>query len=128
MQSDISKPASRRIFLFVILLASSFVFIEVPFVDNLFINNADAVVGRPASPGSAAGVKRRTRRRTVKVVATTTAATATVIVAGTRVATLPQTCSQIISGGEQYYLCDGVYYKPYYEGTEVVYVVVDKPK
>ncbi len=34
-----------------------------------FVGNAEAVVGRPVTPGSVAGVRRRTRRRTAAVTA-----------------------------------------------------------
>jgi hypothetical protein len=44
------------------------------------IQDAEAVVGRPATPGSVAGVRRRTRRRTAAVMATTPVVVAPVVV------------------------------------------------
>jgi hypothetical protein len=76
------------------------------------LNTAEAVVGRPASPTSVAGVKRRTRRRTARRVS-----------AGTRVTVLPSGCTTIVKQGVTYHYCGGVYYRPYYEGNTVVYVV-----
>jgi len=46
---------------------------------------------------------------------------------GTRVHVLPGGCRDVVVGGETYYYCDGVYYQVYYEGDQVVYVVVDEP-
>jgi hypothetical protein len=89
--------------------------IDFPVIDsrNLSsVRNAEAVVGRPASPTSVAGVHRRTRRRTARRVAV-----------GTRVYTLPAGCTTVIMRGVRYHSCGGVYYRPYYEGNTVVYVV-----
>jgi hypothetical protein len=49
------------------------------------------------------------------------------IAIGTRVATLPYGCSQLVTGTAVYYDCGGAYYRSYYQGTEVVYVVVEQP-
>lgn len=46
---------------------------------------------------------------------------------GTRVARLPTSCTTVVADNVTYHNCNGVYYRPYYQGTEVVYVVVDKP-
>ena len=46
---------------------------------------------------------------------------------GTRVATLPRGCTTVVTDDVTYHHCDGVYYRPSYEGTKVVYVVVDAP-
>jgi hypothetical protein len=54
-------------------------------------------------------------------------AVAAAIVVGTRVATLPRSCATVVTDDVTYHYCDGVYYRPYYEGTTVVYVVVDAP-
>lgn len=42
-------------------------------------------------------------------------------------ATLPRSCTRVVTDNVTYHNCNGVYYRPYYQGTEVVYVVVDKP-
>ena len=87
--------------------------------NNLADTVAAARLGRPATPGSVAGVRRRTRRRTVVV---------TAAVIGSRHYALPSGCPKVIHGGVTYHSCGGCYYKPYYEGTQVVYVVVEAPE
>ena len=52
---------------------------------------------------------------------------AAAIAVGTRVATLPRSCTTVVTYGTTYHHCGGVYYRPYYQGTTVVYVVVDAP-
>lgn len=72
-----------------------------------------ARVGRPATPGSVAGVRRRTRRRTRRRVSV-----------GMSMYSLPYGCANTIyRGGVQYYYCGGIYYRPAYQGTTVVYIV-----
>jgi hypothetical protein len=73
------------------------------------INEAHAIVGRPITPVSVAGVARRTTRRMIY---------RTTIY----VATLPTTsCTRVVIEGTSLYLCGTTYYEPY--GNE--YVVVD---
>ncbi|PYY13366.1 MAG: hypothetical protein DMG61_13555 [Acidobacteria bacterium] len=43
------------------------------------------------------------------------------------VPTLPGGCATIASGGAMIYQCSNVYYRPYYQGTQVVYQVVTYP-
>jgi hypothetical protein len=108
----IIKPSPKLLFL---LLLSFVLLIDFPVADIpkvSLVNNAEAVVGRPASPNSVAGVHRRTRRRTRRRVA-----------AGTRVHALPAGCTTVVTRGVKYHNCGGVYYRPYYEGNTVVYVV-----
>jgi hypothetical protein len=64
------------------------------------VSAAEARVGRPATPGSVAGVARRTTRRTV--------ARTTVYVAA-----LPRGCSTVVVNGVSLSQCGGVYYQPY---------------
>ena len=72
-----------------------------------------AKVGRPASPTSIAGVRRRTRRRTRRRV-----------YRNARLTSLPYGCSVTrIRGGVTYYYCSGIWYRPAYQGTTVVYIV-----
>ncbi len=116
MNIQILKNASKQwlIILFLLLLSFALV-IDFPVANtpNLFsVRNAEARLGRPASPNSAAGVHRRTKKRTARRVA-----------AGTRVRTLPAGCTTVIKRGVNYHSCGGVYYRPYYEGNTVVYVV-----
>lgn len=96
--------------LLITLVAVDFSSVELPTI--VVMNTAEAVIGRPASPTSVAGVKRRTRRRTARRVAV-----------GTRVYTLPSGCITVVKRGVTYHHCGGVYYRPYYQGNTVVYVV-----
>lgn len=72
---------------------------------------AHAVVGRPLTPMSYAGVARRTARRTTR---------RNVAYASGTVAALPGGCA--FAGG--IYACGAVRYRPYYDGPTVVYQVV----
>ena len=74
---------------------------------------AVARIGRPATPASVAGVRRRTRRRTRRRVAV-----------GMTMTTLPYGCTtSMMYGGVPRYYCGGIYYAPQQQGTTVVYVV-----
>ncbi len=76
---------------------------------------AAAKPGRPASPNSVAGVRRRTRRRRRRRVHR-----------NMRVSSLPYGCSVTRRrGGTTYYYCNGIWYRPVYQGTTVVYIVDD---
>jgi hypothetical protein len=89
---------------------------------SLFVEDAEARVGRPLTPVSYAGVARRTSRRTTRRVATRQAA-----VYGARVAVLPVGYTTVIVVGVTYYVSGGTYYQPHYEGNTVVYVTVQQP-
>jgi hypothetical protein len=73
-------------------------------------SEAQAVIGRPATPGSVAGVARRTTRRTISRTAR-------------YVAVLPGGCARATLYGAAVWSCGGVYYQPY--GTQFVIVVID---
>jgi hypothetical protein len=106
---------------------------------------ADAVVGRPATPGSVAGTSRRTARRTSRRVSHRHAApvrygapvagavvagaaiTATALAVGTVVASQPSGCTEQVAGGLTYLHCDGTWFQPQYQSGQVVYVVVAPP-
>jgi hypothetical protein len=107
---SIRKLISLPILLIVVLISID----SVPYVDNVFIGNSEARVGRPATPRSAAGVARRSTRRTVRRHR---------IAVGTRVTVLPAGCTTVITHNVTYHYCGDVYYRPYYEGTTVIYVV-----
>lgn len=79
------------------------------------VSNADAVVGRPLTPVSYAGVARRTTRRMAYAGAASAAAAATVT-------TLPPGCARVQAGATVTYSCGGVAYAPVYDGGTVVYV------
>jgi hypothetical protein len=82
---------------------------------------AEAVVGAPLTPVSVAGVARRTARRTTVVVASSTPAPAPAPPPATgMVATLPSGC---VASGDLF-RCGNAYYKPYMQGTTVVYARV----
>jgi len=104
-----------------------------------WIPEAQAIIGRPVTPVSYAGVARRTTRRTVAVAETSAVAaesTATATAAqpaapaaspgalplGTVVTSLPAGCSQMTAGGVQYYKCGADYYRTAFQGTNLVYV------
>jgi len=113
-----------------------------------WIPEAQAIVGRPLTPISFAGVARRTTRRTVAVastsavVATESAAEASAaqpaaaapapapaaapaagaLPIGTVVAALPSGCTPTTAGGVQYYKCGADYYRTAFQGTNLVYV------
>jgi len=71
--------------------------------------------GRPASPNSVAGANRRRQRRTRRRVHR-----------NMRVYSLPYGCSVTRTRrGRTYYYCGGIWYRPMYQGTTVVYIVDD---
>ncbi|MDO9315331.1 MAG: hypothetical protein Q7T97_12375 [Burkholderiaceae bacterium] len=73
------------------------------------VKEAHAIVGRPLTPVSVAGVARRTTRR---VIATTT-----------YVATLPPACTVVVIEGTTLQKCGNTYYAPH--GTQYVLVKVE---
>jgi hypothetical protein len=116
-----------------------------------FVREAAAIIGAPLTPMSYAGVARRTTRRTVYAASAATAAAATTAAAassqqhqqqqyqqqavppppapggalpvGTVVSALPGGCQSAPVGGVQYYVCGGVFYRPAFQGNNLVYVV-----
>ncbi len=74
------------------------------------VTEAHAVVGRPLTPVSYAGVARRTTRRVIR---------RTTIY----VVTLPPACTVVVVEGTSLHFCGGTYYQPY--GTQYVVVHVD---
>jgi len=77
--------------------------------------SALAKPGRPASPNSVAGSRRRRRRRHRRRVHR-----------GLRLTALPYGCTVTRTrGGRTYYYCGGIWYRPTYSGTTVVYIVED---
>jgi hypothetical protein len=121
----------------------------------VFVKDAQAIIGMPFTPMSYAGVARRTTRRVVATeaaVATTAAVVAaskppppppstTVVVVppspaapaasgvpvGTVVQALPAGCKSVVVSGATYSDCAGVFYKPAFQGNNLVYVVVQNP-
>ena len=74
-----------------------------------FVNEAQAVVGRPATPGSVAGVARRTTRRVVSRSAI-------------YVSALPTGCVQTSVKGGVVWRCGRTYYQPYGGRYVVIYI------
>ena len=93
-----------------------------------------AVIGRPLTPMSYAGVARRTARRSAYYGAgyygaapyyapgVAVAATAAYLTA------LPAGCTTAVYSGATYYGCGGTYYRPQYDGPNIVYVVTPPPQ
>jgi hypothetical protein len=76
---------------------------------DFVVRDAEARVGRPATPASVAGVARRTTRRMVR----RTAVYAT---------TLPAGCQTILVEGTTLYQCGGTYYQASGSQYEVVQI------
>ncbi|MBK8636983.1 MAG: hypothetical protein IPN92_01440 [Chromatiaceae bacterium] len=97
-----------------ILLATLALFsvlaVEVALDAGLVIQKAHAVIGRPLTPMSYAGVARRTSRRMIY---------ATSVYA----ATLPAGCRTVIIEGTSLHQCGGTYYQT--SGSRYVVVRVD---
>ncbi len=97
-----------------ILLATLALFsvlaVEVALDAGLVVPQAQAVIGRPLTPMSYAGVARRTSRRMIY---------ATSVYA----ATLPAGCRTVIIEGTSLYQCGGTYYQA--SGSRYVVVTVD---
>jgi len=114
------------------------------------ISDANALIGRPLTPFSFAGVARRTAYRgaiyagaaaTTAAVATAAVATAPVyaqpyyapiappppagtsLPVGTVVSALPGGCVSAPVNNIEYYLCNGTYYRASFQGNNLVYVV-----
>jgi len=104
-------PALKRGMVSLLLIATFLDFDPLSVVLFGSLNNeAEARVGRPATPGSVAGVARRTTRRTVRRTAR-------------YVAALPGGCARVTLYGVSVYDCGGVYYQPY--SGQYVIVVFD---
>ena len=74
------------------------------------ISSAEAVVGRPATPVSYAGVARRTTRRMIYAT-------------NVYVASLPPACTVVVIEGTTLHQCGGTYYQA--SGTQYVVVNVE---
>ena len=107
----------------------------------LLAKPAHAVIGAPWTPGSAAGVARRTTRRTVAVTSASQQQQAQQQQAqqqqaqqqqqpaaglpkGTVVSALPSGCSSMTVEGVSMFSCGGALYQPKFQGNQLVYVVM----
>ena len=106
-------------------------------------NGAMAVIGRPATPASYAGVARRTTRRAVYATSASASAAAQqqqaqqqqaqpqqapppatgALPAGTVVSALPSGCTSTVVDGVDLFNCGGVFYQPTFQSNNLVYVV-----
>ena len=105
---------SRRLKRGLLLLLMAALFLEFEptsiFLGGPLNSEAEARRGRPATPGSVAGVARRSTRRTIRRTAR-------------YVAVLPGGCAQATLYGAVVWSCGGVYYQPY--GNQYVIIVID---
>lgn len=83
--------------------------VEVSTDQGVFIESAEARLGRPMTPGSVAGVARRTTRRTIR--------RSTVYIN-----TLPASCQVVVIEGTSLHQCGGTYYQSSGGRYVVVYV------
>jgi hypothetical protein len=83
--------------------------VDAPLPGGVGMKEADARIGRPATPASVAGVARRTTRRTIR--------RSTIYRA-----TLPRGCTTVVIEGTTLHQCGGTYYQPYNNQYVVVYV------
>jgi hypothetical protein len=104
MQTKIRKTAIGCSLLAVGLLADGV------FNGGMFTKEAQAIIGRPLTPLSYAGVARRTTRRVIR---------RTTIYR----ATLPVGCTTVVMEGMTLHQCGTTYYQPY--GNQFVVVEVD---
>ena len=107
------RATLRTIAIACVLLAAGFVLDDTlaPWLPaSLTVNDAHARVGRPATPGSVAGVARRTTRRRIR--------RSTIYVA-----TLPRSCTQVNIEGTVLMSCGETYYQA--SGSQYVVVYVD---
>ena len=91
------------------IVASAFLFDVAPLTNPFAVREADAIIGRPMTPGSVAGVARRTTRRTIRRSAI-------------YVNALPVGCAKVNVNGTMLYHCGGKYYEPYQNQYVIVYV------
>lgn len=106
MRKLYSRLLVATIALFAMLAVDSF--LPLPFAP--FVSKAEAIIGRPLTPYSVAGVARRTTRRVIR---------RTTIYA----ATLPGGCVSANVYGAVVWRCGGVYYQPY--GGRYVQIYID---
>jgi hypothetical protein len=119
--------ATRSVLLLATMLLAGAVsdWMGMPSSSSWPIAPAQAVVGRPMTPVSYAGVARRTARRTAY------AESAAVAAPGYPGAAYPAAVPALPPGCGPYsgntYNCGGSYYRPAYQGSNVVYVPVQAP-
>ena len=104
------KKTIRVLLIGCCLLAAGFTY-DGLFDCRVIVKDAQARIGRPLTPGSVAGVARRTTRRVIRRTAV-------------YVAVLPAGCrTTVVINGTTLYHCGGVYYQT--SGNQYVVVNVD---
>ena len=129
-QNRLSSLPSKLLLSLIFFLGLVLGFPVVDEINVVLVKDSEARVGRPMTPRSVAGVARRTSRRTTRRVVHRHAVGAAAVGAyavGRRFYALPAGCGGVMVGGIRYHHCGGAYYRPYYEGADVVYVVVEAP-
>lgn len=86
------------------------ILVDGVFNHSMIVKEAHAIIGRPLTPVSVAGVARRTTRRTIRRTAVYRA-------------TLPPNCTTVVIEGTTLHQCGATYYQP--SGSQYVVVVVD---
>ena len=89
------------------------------------------VVGTAATAGAAAASSQPASTTVVVTEpkpAAPTAKSGTAVPVGTIIPTLPDGCKSVVIKGATYFNCAGVHYKPAFQGSALVYVVVEKPQ
>lgn len=109
MNKLLNKPVFKPVALATVALLALGVVVDSVVSIGIVVAPASAVVGRPATPVSVAGVARRTTRRVIR--------RSTIYAA-----TLPMGCSTIYIEGAMIYQCGATYYQPYNNQYVVVYV------
>lgn len=109
MNKPLNKPVFKPVALATVALLALGVVVDSVVSIGIVVAPASAVVGRPATPVSVAGVARRTTRRVIR--------RSTIYAA-----TLPVGCSTIYIEGAMIYQCGATYYQPYNNQYVVVYV------
>jgi hypothetical protein len=89
-----------RTIIIVITLLTSGLLTDGVLPERMHIKEAEAIIGRPLTPISYAGVARRTTRRVIRRTAV-------------YVSTLPRGCTTVVIEGTALYQCGGTYYQPY---------------
>ena len=91
-------------------LLAACLLVDGGFHSGIVVSEAEARVGRPATPGSVAGVGRRTTRRVIR--------RSTIYVAS-----LPKGCTTVVIEGTTLQQCGGTYYQTH--GSQYVVCYVD---
>ena len=91
-------------------LLAACLLVDGGFHSGIVVSEAEARIGRPATPGSVAGVSRRTTRRRIRRTSR-------------YVATLPKGCTTVVIEGTTCHQCGGTYYQSH--NGQYVVVIVD---